>query len=217
LELTLSGGLISSLRRTQSEPIIQTDAAVSGGSSGGGLFDANARLIGITTFGIRGGQNLNFALPVEWIRDASVRGVTAQDFAAIMAQVRRLAQGGAGAKGATADGGRWAFAARSPQGYDVYVDSGRLTRTGAQAQVWILHNYDAPAERRGADTVGSRVLLADIDCAGARWTLRHAATYAAAFATGRRLSADDFEPTAADYRPATPGGVMDSVRVAACR
>lgn len=217
LELTLSGGLISSLRRTESEPIIQTDAAVSGGSSGGGLFDDHGRLIGITTFGIRGGQNLNFALPVELVRDASVRGVTAQDFTQVMAQLRRMVQGGAAAKGATADGGRWAFAARSPQGYDVYVDTGRLARTGSHAEVWILHNFDAPAERKGIDTVGSRVLLAQIDCAGARWTLRHAATYAAAFATGRRLSTDYFDPTEADYRPAAPGGVMDVVRAAACR
>ena len=217
LELTLSGGLVSSLRRTESEPIIQTDAAVSGGSSGGGLFDGNGRLIGITTFGVRDGQNLNFALPVEWVRDASVRGMTAQDFSAAVAQLRKMVQGGAGAKGTSADGGRWQFAARSPQGYDVYIDAGRLARSGAQAQVWILHNFDAPAESRGLDAVGSRVLLAEIDCAGARWTLRHAATYAAAFATGRRLSADDLDPTAADYRPAAPGGVMDRVRTAACR
>jgi hypothetical protein len=64
--------------------------------------------------------------------------------------------------------------------------------------------------------VGSRVLLAEIDCAGARWTLRHAATYAAAFATGRRLSSDDLDSTEADYRPAAPGGIMDKVRTAAC-
>ena len=212
LELTLSGGLISSLRRTESEPIIQTDAAVSGGSSGGGLFDGNGRLIGITTFGVRGGQNLNFALPVEWIRDASVRGVTSQDFTAIMANVRKAVQGGASAKGASADGGRWEFAARSRPGYNVFVDPGRLVRSGTQVQAWILHNYDAPVDRPGIDTVRSRVLLAEIDCAGARWTLRHAATYTSANATGRRLSADDLNPTEADYRPAKPGDPMDMVR-----
>jgi hypothetical protein len=217
LELTLSGGLISSLRRTGSEPLIQTDAAVSGGSSGGGLFDANGRLIGITTFGVRDGQNLNFALPVEWVRDASVRGVTAQDFSAMVAQLRKMVQGGAGAKGTSAAGGRWQYAARSPQGYDVYVDAGRLARSGSQALVWVLHNFDAPAKPRAVDAVGSRVLLVEFDCAAARWTLRHAATYTAAFGTGRRLSADDLDPTGADYRQAAPGGVMDTVRTAACR
>jgi S1-C subfamily serine protease len=43
---------------------IQTTAAISPGSSGGGLFDQAGRLIGITTSSIRGAQNLNFAIPV---------------------------------------------------------------------------------------------------------------------------------------------------------
>ena len=198
-------------------PIIQTDAAISGGSSGGGLFDGDGRLVGITSFVAREGQNLNFALPAEWIRDLPARGFDARDFVLIEDIWRKRRQGGAGAKGASADGGRWMFAAKSPQGYNVYVDTGRLARKGTQAQVWILHNFEPPVDRPSADTALSRVVLADIDCAGARWTLRHAATYTAHFANGRRLSADDFQPTASDYRPTAPGGVMDTVRLAACR
>jgi hypothetical protein len=225
LELTLSSGIVSSLRRNllgndfpdDQLPIIQTDAAISGGSSGGGLFDGEGRLIGITSFGIRDGQNLNFALPAEWIRDLPARGFDRADFALIIQYWRKRQQGGAGARGVSADGGRWEFAARSAQGYNVYYDSGRLARTGAQAQVWILHNFEPPADRRSVDTMLSRVLLAEIDCAGARWTLRHAATYSEHFATGRRLSADDLHPTEADYRRTAPGGVMDAVRMAACR
>ena len=217
LELTLSGGLISSLRKTGEEPVIQTDAAMSPGSSGGGLFDAEGRLVGITSFGVRGGQNLNFALPVEWVKDASTRSVSSPDFSAIVANARKLVQGGSGARGATAEGGRWAHTARSPQGYDVFVDMGRLNRANAQAQAWVLHNFDAPVVGSGGPSYRSRVLLADIDCAGGRWTLRHSATYSDTFALGRRLSADDFTPTEADYRPTTPGAVMDKVRLAACR
>lgn len=214
LELTLSGGLISALRKTGEEPIIQTDAAMSPGSSGGGLFDAEARLIGITSFGIRGGQNLNFALPVEWVRDAAVRSVSGNDFSAIVANARKLVQGGAGA---TASGGRWAHAARSPQGYEVYIDLGRIVRSGAQAQAWVLHNYDAPSGGGEGARFRSRVLLTDIDCAGGRWSVRHASTYTEPFATGRRISANDFTPADADYLATTPGGVMDRVRLVACR
>ena len=66
LELSLSDGIVSQLRGT-APPIIQTTTAISPGSSGGGLFDAEGRLVGITTFYLEGGQSLNFALPVEWL------------------------------------------------------------------------------------------------------------------------------------------------------
>lgn len=67
MELTISEGLISGLRDFGDGRVIQTSAAISPGSSGGGLFDAVGRLVGITTFYLKGGQNLNFALPAGWI------------------------------------------------------------------------------------------------------------------------------------------------------
>lgn len=70
LELTLSQGLISSLRQSGGDRIIQTTAAISPGSSGGGLFDATGQLVGITVAYVKGGQNLNFALPTDWISSA---------------------------------------------------------------------------------------------------------------------------------------------------
>ena len=51
LELSLSRGIISQFRSIggkQAAPVIQTDVAVSPGSSGGGLFDQQGQLIGIT-------------------------------------------------------------------------------------------------------------------------------------------------------------------------
>jgi tetratricopeptide (TPR) repeat protein len=66
LELTISEGLVSGLRDLDKDRIIQTSAAISPGSSGGGLFDAQGRLVGITTFYLKEGQSLNFALPAEW-------------------------------------------------------------------------------------------------------------------------------------------------------
>ena len=46
-------------------PLIQTNADISPGSSGGGLFDAEGRLVGVTTFARE--DNLNFAIPAEMI------------------------------------------------------------------------------------------------------------------------------------------------------
>jgi tetratricopeptide (TPR) repeat protein len=68
LELTFSEGVISALRDTEGVRMIQTSAPISPGSSGGGLFDAQGNLIGITTFQLKEGQSLNFALPGEWIK-----------------------------------------------------------------------------------------------------------------------------------------------------
>jgi cytochrome c-type biogenesis protein CcmH/NrfG len=67
LELSLSEGLISSLRNIEEGSLIQTTAPISHGSSGGGLFDSKCNLVGITTFSVVEGQNLNFALPGELI------------------------------------------------------------------------------------------------------------------------------------------------------
>ena len=66
LELSLSDGIVSSLRGS-SPPLIQTTAAISKGSSGGGLFDSNGMLVGFTTLFVEDGQSLNFASPVEWL------------------------------------------------------------------------------------------------------------------------------------------------------
>jgi len=75
LEHTLTRGIISALRETKSKTswLIQTDVAMSPGSSGGGLFDQEARLIGITTFGAKDSQGLNFAVPAEWIGELAAR------------------------------------------------------------------------------------------------------------------------------------------------
>lgn len=73
LELTISNGIISGIRSAADHRYLQTTAAISPGSSGGGLFNEQAELIGITTFQIRDGQTLNFAIPIEWLGDLAGR------------------------------------------------------------------------------------------------------------------------------------------------
>jgi Trypsin-like peptidase domain/TonB C terminal len=72
LALSFGEGLVSQLRGEDDLQYIQTTAPVSPGSSGGGLFDKDGRLIGITSF-VVGGQNLNFAVPANWISDLAAR------------------------------------------------------------------------------------------------------------------------------------------------
>lgn len=67
LQRSLSKGIISKMIASNGGFIIQTDAAISPGSSGGGLFDQQGHLIGITTFKLVHGENMNIAIPSDWI------------------------------------------------------------------------------------------------------------------------------------------------------
>lgn len=90
LELTLSEGIISSLREVEGGRYIQITAPISAGSSGGGLFDEEGRLIGLPTFYLSEGQQLNFAVPVEWVKTLPQREAAAREAAtAITAWVNR--------------------------------------------------------------------------------------------------------------------------------
>jgi S1-C subfamily serine protease len=62
---------VSALRNVRGQRYVQTDAAISKGSSGGGLFDRDGRLVGITTFTVDDAQNLNFAIPVERVMEVA--------------------------------------------------------------------------------------------------------------------------------------------------
>ncbi len=63
LTSTLSNGLISALRRdAETVVLLQTNAAISPGSSGGPLLTENGSVVGVTTAYLAGGQNLNFAV-----------------------------------------------------------------------------------------------------------------------------------------------------------
>ncbi len=68
-ERTISRGIISNKIKYKTTAILQTDAAISPGSSGGGLFDTESHLIGLTfskNLG-RGSEGIGFALPAELI------------------------------------------------------------------------------------------------------------------------------------------------------
>jgi S1-C subfamily serine protease len=105
LELTMSEGLVSSLRRNAAGQLvlIQTSAAISGGSSGGGLFNKEGMLIGLTTLGsvTADAQNLNFAIPSDWVRELPQRH--AGSAASASSGSTAASQGGATSLGATND------------------------------------------------------------------------------------------------------------------
>jgi len=67
LDKTVTSGIVSSLSRRflQIGDVIQIDAAVNHGNSGGPVVDTSGRLVGIVFAGITQHQGLNFAIPAE--------------------------------------------------------------------------------------------------------------------------------------------------------
>lgn len=71
LNYTATQGVISKVDRIREGlKFIQIDAAINPGNSGGPLVNDKGEVIGVNSFIIRGGDNLGFALPVNYLRDA---------------------------------------------------------------------------------------------------------------------------------------------------
>jgi S1-C subfamily serine protease len=65
LQNTVTRGIVSALRQSGNVMLVQTDAAVNPGNSGGPLLDRNGVVIGITTMGYTERQGLSFAVAID--------------------------------------------------------------------------------------------------------------------------------------------------------
>jgi serine protease Do len=71
LNYTATQGVISKVDRIRDGlKFIQIDAAINPGNSGGPLVNDKGEVIGVNSFIIRGGDNLGFALPVNYLHEA---------------------------------------------------------------------------------------------------------------------------------------------------
>jgi hypothetical protein len=67
LEGTFSSGVVSAYREVNSFKQLQISAPISSGSSGGPVLNAEGHVIGVSVATYKSGQNLNFAVPVEYL------------------------------------------------------------------------------------------------------------------------------------------------------
>jgi len=65
---SISTGVISGMRRLDTHRVFQITAPISNGSSGGALYDTSGSVIGIVTYVFKSGQNINFAVPINYVR-----------------------------------------------------------------------------------------------------------------------------------------------------
>jgi serine protease Do len=85
LDYSVSSGLLSSVRVVNEKlTVLQISAPISQGSSGGPLFNQFGEVIGVTTAIIAAGQNLNLAVPSNYLRPLiqSPISVSIEEFAA---------------------------------------------------------------------------------------------------------------------------------------
>lgn len=64
-ENSISEGIVSGYRKFDTINLIQITASISPGSSGGAVVNSKGQLIGISTYTVKEGQNINFAIPVK--------------------------------------------------------------------------------------------------------------------------------------------------------
>lgn len=70
LEGTFSEGIVSSVRTEGSEKLLQITAPISPGNSGGPVLNDKGEVMGVATFYVKDSQNLNFAIPIPYVKAA---------------------------------------------------------------------------------------------------------------------------------------------------
>lgn len=135
LEGTFSRGIISSLRR--GEGLIQFDASISPGSSGGPVVDGRGQVVGVTVASVKQGQNLNFAVPVQYLH-------------ALLGRARRSAP----------DGTRVAGVRRKPT--PTTTAPTNVTPTNPVSPVWRAWESNPDWERYVSPAIGDKVVKDDL-------------------------------------------------------
>lgn len=209
LELSLSEGLVSGLRREGDTTYIQTTAAISKGSSGGGLFDAQGRLVGITTMYLKDGQNLNFAIPAELIASVPMQSKEVAD-AQMAAELAAAAADPAEEASRPRD--RWLLLAESSNGQKTYIDTQTVQGNGADVTVWVKCQLAKPEANGAGDTYDEASSLYTVHCGSRQLTQRH---------YSQRLRGDpvyshDYKSYELEKRNVTPDTVSEAIYEGAC-
>jgi len=69
LEGTVTAGILSSIRDSgEGFKVLQTDAAVNPGNSGGPMLNNKGQVVGVVSYKLRSAEGLNFAIPINYVR-----------------------------------------------------------------------------------------------------------------------------------------------------
>jgi len=147
-QATVTAGIVSALGRSLRsksgrliEDIVQTDAALNPGNSGGPLVDSRGRVVGVNTAIIQGAQGICFAVPINtarWVAGLLLKdGRVRRAFVGISGQVRPL-----------------------PERLRAARHAGSATPSGPTAVEVVSVSPGSPADRAGLRT-GDLIIAAD--------------------------------------------------------
>lgn len=100
LEQTVSNGLLSGIRELAGRKLFQISAPISEGSSGSPVFNARGEVIGVVVSTLESGQNLNYAVPINYAKPL-LSGTTEERISALP---KRTQATGQAVRGNTAGG-----------------------------------------------------------------------------------------------------------------
>lgn len=83
LEGTFSQGIVSGVREFGSERILQITAPISPGSSGGPVLNRYGAVVGVSVASLTNGQNLNFAIPADYVKALQAKKTELRAFRSI--------------------------------------------------------------------------------------------------------------------------------------
>jgi S1-C subfamily serine protease len=163
LEGTISKGIISGIREWKGKQIIQITAPISPGSSGGPVFNLSGKVIGITTAHLKIGQNLNFAMPSNYLNSIK----------AVRIKLGLLPKKESKERVAETEKGTWKFYYEGEM--KLYYDKKSILRKGKFVRVWIK---EIPVDREKNNIwYEYKLFQLKIDCAERKWALEKTITY----------------------------------------
>ncbi len=89
-ENTISDGIVSGYRKFDKMNLIQITASISPGSSGGAVVNSKGELIGISTYTISEGQNINFAIPIGVIGEIEIKPFVFKQTKPVDAKIEKI-------------------------------------------------------------------------------------------------------------------------------
>lgn len=218
LELTLSNGLVSGIRKYKDTDYIQTTAPISQGSSGGGLFDAQGRLVGITTMFLKDGQNLNFAVPAELIASVplvKVESDSAEADAAAAAAETAAAAADAAVSAETARNkrrDRW-LTTFQDSAVTMAFDTQTIVRDGRNVTVWERSRYKEPQRLGPGEFYIEKVSRVTFYCGKRQWSFDQVVVRDL---DGKSVGSAQWEPREIESRDVVPESAGEFSYKAAC-